>query len=77
MPRYPNAITVPFKLVPYSDRTRHFLGDGLYWAEPDQKAAASALKNVKKCWDAARGSTGRRTEAVPAAAQEHARVVAA
>ncbi len=77
MPRYPNAITAPFKLVPYSDRTSHFQGDGLYWAEPDIEAAASALKSVKKCWDAARGSTGWHMVPVPTAAPDSARVAAA
>lgn len=77
MPRYPNAITVPFKIVPYSDPTFHFHGEGLCWAEADTKAAALALKSVKKCWDAARGNTGGRMEAVPAAAPGYARVAAA
>ena len=77
MPRYPNAITVPFKIVPYSDPTFHFHGEGLCWAEADSKAAAFALKSVKKCWDAARGNTGGHMRAVPASAPDYARVAAA
>ncbi len=68
MLRYPHAIAVPFKLVPYSDPTFQYQGEGLYWAEADIEATASALRSLKKCWDAARGCTGRRMGIAPVAA---------
>ncbi len=60
MPRYENAITVPFKLVPYNDPTFHFQGDNLLWAEADIEAAACALQEAKRDWDSARASAARR-----------------
>jgi glycosyltransferase involved in cell wall biosynthesis len=52
MPRYPQAQAVPYTLVPYSDRTFHYQGKGLRWAEADIEAAARALRGVKIRWDA-------------------------
>jgi glycosyltransferase involved in cell wall biosynthesis len=52
MPRYPRAIPVPFELVPYSDPTFRFPSEGLLWAEADIEAAANALRQVRKCWEA-------------------------
>lgn len=54
MPRYPHAIAVPFELVPYSDRTSHFQGNGLRWAEADIEEAACALRKVREEWQGAR-----------------------
>ncbi len=60
MLRYPNATAIPFDLVPYSDPTFHFQGEGLLWAEADIEVAAYALEGVKKRWDAAKADTPRR-----------------
>jgi hypothetical protein len=67
MLRYPHATALPFKLVPYSDPTFQYQGEGLYWAEADIEAAASTLRSLKKCWDAARGSPRWRNAGAAAA----------
>ncbi len=54
MPRYPHARTVPFHLVPYSDRTRHYRDTGLQWAEPNIAAAAELLRAERNKWKARR-----------------------
>ncbi len=60
MPRYSNAIAVPFELVPYSDPTFHFQGENLRWAEADIEAAAHALQDVMRDWNSERASALRR-----------------
>ena len=54
MPRYPNAHAVPFQLVPYTDRTRHYKGNGLQWAEVDIADAAKHLFITRTQWLASR-----------------------
>ena len=54
MPKYLHAIALPFKLVPYSDRTFRFHGDGLRWAEANLEAAACALREVRQKQQVAR-----------------------
>lgn len=66
MPRYPNAFPVPFELVPYSDRTFHFQGDNLRWAEADVEVAAWALCAVRDRWETARAGAARRIIAAAA-----------
>jgi len=61
MPRYPNADAVPFELVPYSDRTFRYGGEGLRWAEADIEAAACALRSVKNRWEASKAGAARQT----------------
>lgn len=55
MPYYANAVAIPFELVPYEDRTSHYEGDNLRWAEADVDYAAEALRQVRDRWEAARG----------------------
>ena len=61
MPLYPRAIAVPYELVPYSDRTRRYQGEGLRWAEADIDAAAAALRKVRAAWEARRERTASET----------------
>jgi glycosyltransferase involved in cell wall biosynthesis len=60
MPRYPNAVSLPFKLVPYNDPTFHFQGQDLLWAEADIETAARALHDVRDEWNSARTAVARR-----------------
>jgi glycosyltransferase involved in cell wall biosynthesis len=76
MPRYPIATAVPFKLVPYRDRTFQFQGKGLYWAEADIEAAADALESVKMRWDAGNAAMARRKAFGVAGSRIHAEVAA-
>ncbi|MGC1585648.1 MAG: glycosyltransferase, partial [Rhodomicrobium sp.] len=68
MPHYPNAIPVPFEVVPYSDPTFHYQGDGLFWAEADVEAAASALCSARERWEGARARRLHRRSALQALA---------
>ena len=54
MPYYRNAISVPYKLIPYSDPTFHYRGERLIWAEADIEAAANALCQERQRWEAVR-----------------------
>jgi len=47
MSRYPNAIPLPYRLVPYRDPTFHYSGDGLRWAEPCVESAARILQDLR------------------------------
>lgn len=53
MPSYANAIAVPFELVPYADRTFHYEGANLRWAEADVAHAAAALRGIRRQWQVA------------------------
>ena len=57
MPLYPNAISIPYELVPYQDRTFHYEGDQLRWAEADVARAAMDLKDIRQKWQDARRAT--------------------
>ena len=59
VPFYPNAVPVPFELVPYRDSTYHFCREGLFWAEPDVEVAASALQDARRRWEEVGGSSRR------------------
>ena len=62
MPHYRNAISVPYRLVPYRDPTFHYRGERLVWAEADIEAAASALCEARQRWEAVRhGSVKQKT----------------
>lgn len=50
MGRYPHAHAVPYRLVPYKDRTGHYHGKGLRWAEADIQDAATALFMHRTQW---------------------------
>lgn len=50
MPRYSHAYPIPYRLVPYNDRTYAYDGKGLQWAEPDIDVAAKTLRQVYKRW---------------------------
>ncbi len=54
MPLYANAISIRFELVPYADRTFHYEGSNLRWAEADVAHAAAALRDIKRQWQDAR-----------------------
>jgi glycosyltransferase involved in cell wall biosynthesis len=50
MERYPHSVPVPYRLVPYKDRTFAYQGTNLAWAEPDIRFSASALREVRARW---------------------------
>ena len=50
MHSYPNATPIPFELVPYEDRTWHYEGNTLRWAEADVGYAADALMQIRQAW---------------------------
>ena len=54
---YPNAISVPYELVPYQDRTLHYEGGNLRWAEADVAQAALNLKDIRQNWQDPRRAT--------------------
>jgi glycosyltransferase involved in cell wall biosynthesis len=62
MPKYANACAIPYKLVPYRDRTYAYDGDNLVWAEADIAAAAQALREIHAKWRIDRQRSDRRTE---------------
>ena len=50
MHSYPNATPIPFEFVPYEDRTSHYEGDHLRWAEADVSVAAEMLLRTRQAW---------------------------
>lgn len=56
MARYPHAVAVPYRLVPYEDPTFAYEGNNLEWAEPDINFAAMALRNIRANWRRTRTS---------------------
>jgi len=56
MARYPHAVAVPYRLIPYEDRTFAYEGNNLEWAEPDIDFTAMALRNIRANWRRARTS---------------------
>ena len=57
MERYPHSVPVPYRLVPYEDRTFAYQGTNLAWAEPDTEFSARALRDVRARWQEKRAST--------------------
>lgn len=51
MAYYPHAFAIPYRLVPYADRTFAYEGSDLFWAEPDIAASAQALRNIRDSWE--------------------------
>jgi glycosyltransferase involved in cell wall biosynthesis len=46
------ALTLPYELVPIGP-TDYLLGDGQHWAQPDEAAAAAAMRRALRDWHAA------------------------
>lgn len=59
MPRYKHAFPVPYRLVPYEDRTFAYEGNNLFWAEPDVDVSSQILREIRGRWAMSRKAQAR------------------